>query len=294
MPDFPFKRCEHKLDKNQHGFLPDRSCDTQLIPFYDNLARTLNNGSRTDVIYFDFEKAFDSVNHDKILEKLKTQFKIDGLLLKFVVEYLKDRNQCVVIGNAQSSLLPVLSGVPQGSILGPLLFVIFINDIGDKISDKSNISLYADDTKLYREINLDCDHDALQKDIDTLNDWALKNLMKFHPNKCKALPVTLCKPSLYSTALPFYNFIYCLGNSPIDFIRSQKDLGVHFNSTLTWTEHNNFLYSKANKYLGLLKRTCHFVKNIQQRRSLYLALIRSQFEHCSSVWSSSNITTIKA
>ena len=286
------KRCEHKLSKNQHGFLPGRSCETQLIPFYDNLACTLNNGSRTDIVYFDFQKAFDSVNHDIILNKLKIQFNIDGLLLKFFVEYLKDRKQCVIIGNEKSSLLPVLSGVPQGSIVGPLLFVIFINDIGDKISENSCISLYADDTKLYREIKYDHDQEALQKDIDVLNDWSLKNLMKFHPDKSKILSVTLCKPPIYSTVLPIYNFTYCLGNIPIDLTRSQRDLGVTINSTLTWTEHNNLLYSKANKNLGLLKCTCHFVKNIQQRRSLYLALIRSQFEHCSSVWSSNNTTTI--
>ena len=286
-------RCSSKLKQHQHGFLPGKSCETQLIPFYDNLARTLNDGSRTDIIYFDFAKAFDSVNHDLILHKLKTQFNIDGLLLKFFVEYLSNRDQIVVVGNKKSSLLRVESGVPQGSILGPLLFVIFIDDISNGLSEDSNIALYADDTKLYRAINNDADHLALQYDINTLNDWATKNLMRFHPDKCKVLSVTLCKPPIYSNVLPFYNFIYCLGNTPLDFVRSEKDLGVHINSTLTWTEHNNFIYSKANRKLGLLKRTCHFVKNLKQRRSLYLAIIRSQFEHCSSVWSSNNSTTIK-
>ena len=102
-----------KIDKRQHGFLPSKSCETQLIPYYDMLAQNLNKGSRTDVIYFDFAKAFDSVNHDIILHKLKHKFGIDGLLLKFFVEYLSKRYQRVVINGSSSSDLLVNSGVPQ-------------------------------------------------------------------------------------------------------------------------------------------------------------------------------------
>ena len=287
------QRVEHKLEKRQHGFLPNKSCESQLIPFYDNLACTLNKSSRTDVIYFDFAKAFDSVNHDIILSKLKRNFNIDGLLLKFFVEYLSSRTQKVVVSNECSTELPVLSGVPQGSILGPLLFVIFINDIGNGLSKNSQLALYADDTKLYREIILDIDHELLQNDINILYDWSIKNKMKFHPNKCKVLTVSLQRTNnIYSQALPFSNFIYCLGDTPIDFVNSEKDLGVYINSSLTWTEHCDFLYSKANRMFGLLKRTCHFVKNRCQRRSLYLAMIRSQFEHCSNVWAPSSVTTL--
>ena len=287
------KRIENKLDHRQHGFLPRKSCETQLIPFYDNLACSLNKGSRTDIVYFDFSKAFDSVNHDKILNKLKYKFGIDGMLLKFLTEYLSNRFQKVVVENTQSDLLPVLSGVPQGSIIGPLLFVLFINDIGEGISENSSISLYADDTKLYREINSDQDHEALQQDINVLSNWATNNLMRFHPDKCKVLTVSLQhEPPLLIQALPFSKFVYCLGNTPLEFVNSEKDLGVHFNKSLTWTEHCNVLFSKANRNLGLVRRTCHFIKNTRQRRNLYLALIRSQFEHCSPVWSPSSKVTM--
>ena len=287
------KRVESKLDHRQHGFLPRKSCETQLIPFYDNLACTLNKGSRTDIVYFDFAKAFDSVNHDKILHKLKHKFGIDGMLLKFITDYLSNRYQKVVVENSQSDLLPVLSGVPQGSIIGPLLFVIFINDIGEGISENSSISLYADDTKLYREINNDQDHEVLQQDINVLSNWATNNLMRFHPDKCKILTVSLQHdPSPLIQALPFSKFVYCIGNTALEFVNSEKDLGVHFNKSLTWTEHCNFLFSKANRNLGLIRRTCHFIKNTRQRRNLYLALIRSQFEHCSPVWSPSSKVTM--
>ena len=118
-----YHRCKDKIDSRQHGFLPGKSCGTQLLEFCDSLNLSLNKNIRSDVIYFDFAKAFDSVSHDIILHKLKTQFQIDGLLLNFVKEYLRNRKQTVVIGNSNSSMVSVKSGVPHGSILGPLLFV---------------------------------------------------------------------------------------------------------------------------------------------------------------------------
>ena len=141
-------KCENKLNEFQHGFLPSKSCTTKMIPFADSLSISLNDRVRCDVVYFDFSKAFDSVNHDIILWKLKHQFKIDGRLLKFFVNYLQHRSQRVVINGEMSSLRPVTSGVPQGSILGPLFFVLFINDMTACVSEGTNIALYADDTDL--------------------------------------------------------------------------------------------------------------------------------------------------
>jgi len=125
----------------------------------------------------------------------------------FCLSYLEGRNQRVVIGGSKSSTLPVHSGVPQGSILGPLLFVIFINDMLPTISEGTSIALYADDTKIWREIKCDIDQIKLQKDIDSLYLWSIKNKMKFHPDKCKALSIT---NKHLSSELPFFEFIYTI------------------------------------------------------------------------------------
>ena len=148
--------------------------------FCDNLTISLNNNVRSDVIYFDFAKAFDSVNHDLILEKLKSLYKINGFLLGFIKAYLKDRKQLVVLGNCISPAMPVLSGVPQGSIIGPSLFVLFMNDISNGFSEGTNICMYADDTKIWRVVENDRNHLILLRDIDYLFDWSIRNKMNIH------------------------------------------------------------------------------------------------------------------
>ena len=174
------------LDQRQHGFLNDKSCTTNMASFSDSVVLSINDCKTfgVDVVYFDFSKAFDSVSHDLILFKLKYYFGIDGRLLKFIENYLYGREQCVVLNSVKSSLKPVISGVPQGSILGPIFFGIFINDLPACLNEGTQIALYADDTKIWRSICSDHDHVMLQKDIDNLNDWAMRNKMKFHPRKC--------------------------------------------------------------------------------------------------------------
>jgi retron-type reverse transcriptase len=234
-----------KIDKRQHGFLPSKSCETQLIPYNDMLAQNLNKGSRTDVIYFEFAKAFDSVNHDIILYKLKHKFGIDGLLLKFFVEYLCKRYQRDVINGSSSSDLLVNSGVPQGSILGPVLFVLFINDISDDVDAKSSICLYADDTKLYRRIETSDDQAMLQNDINHLYDWANLNKMRFHPDKCKLLSVTLNRDNYPGSP-------YKLGDVNISHVDIEKDLGVYITSRLNWTDHSNYRIMFILKLIEIL------------------------------------------
>ena len=160
-------RTEMKIDPPQHG-LRNKSCNTNLLSFTNSVSLSLHDKVGVDVIYFHFAKAFDTVSHDIILYKLKTQYNIDGTLLKFFINYLQGRSQRVVLETAESECTDVLSGVPQGSILGPLLFLLFINDVYIGLDKDTNIGQYADDTKIWRKINTESDCAVLQNDIDTL------------------------------------------------------------------------------------------------------------------------------
>ena len=150
------------------------------------------------------------------------------------------------------------------------------------ISQGTNIALYADDTKIWREILYSQDHFTLQKDIEKLYDWSIANKMKFHPSKCKALSVTKQNNILHN--LPFTLFQYRMNSVYIDYVSSQVDLGVTVNTKLNWNEHCDKLTDKANSQLGLLMRTCHFTMNKRQKRTFYLTIVRSIFEHCSIIW----------
>ena len=284
LKDELLSRTSHLLNSQQHGFLYSKSCTTNMVLFSDNVVLSINDiqSLSTDVIYFDFSKAFDSVNHDLMLQKLKSLYGIDGRLLKFIMNYLFDRKQAVVLDGIKSSMKPVLSGVPQGSILGPILFVLFINDLPEGLNDGTYLALYADDTKLWRSIKNESDIAQLQKDIDLLHTWSLNNKMNFHPQKCKVLSIKH-RPSPLAM-LPFVAYHYNLAENILEYADSEKDLGVHINKNFNFNEHQEKLLTKASQQLGILKRTCYFINDIKRRRVLYLSLVRSQFEHCSQVW----------
>ena len=280
-----FDRCREMINPIQHGFLPNRSCATNLINLTDNIVTNLYKDIGANIIYFDFAKAFDTVNHDLLINKLKNNFNIDGRLLKFITNHLKDRCQRVGLDNIFSDFQYVQSGVPQGSILGPLLFTLFINDINSGISTDTNICLFADDTKIWRPMETEHDCAILQKDIEYLNKWCDSNKMRFNPEKCKVVSVVRNPNNVtLLNSLPFSQFNYTLGNSILDYECFQKDLGVFVNNSFTWSEHHQFIISKASQMLGLTKRTCQFLVKSSSKRTLYLTLVRSQFEHCSTIW----------
>ena len=272
-----------KIDKRQHGFLRNRSCNSNLLLFTESIVRALHEKIGTDIIYFDFAKAFDTVSHDLILKKLKTQYNIDGALLKFFTDYLRSRKQRVILDNVISESVDVLSGVPQGSILGPLLFVLFINDIYANIDNDSNIALFADDTKIWRDINSESDCETLQNDINMLSIWSRNNKMSFHPDKCKALSIYDCRPD-FVKVLPFALRYYNINGNVIEFCENERDLGVIVSSNFKWDEQHDKILKKTHQMLGFTKRTCHFIKDARKRRSLYISLVRSNFEHRSIIW----------
>ena len=175
------------LHNAQHGFRKRRSCETQLINTVHNFASALNNREQIDAILLDMSKAFDTVPHERLCHKLSL-YGIRGTTLRWIRSFLTGRTQKVILNGQESRTTKVSSGVPQGSVLGPLLFIIYINDMPNNIT--SNIKLYADDALLYRTIHFVTDTGILQHDLDMLHQWASTWLMTFNPTKCEFLQLT--------------------------------------------------------------------------------------------------------
>ena len=171
----------------QHGFREKRSCETQLIMLIEDHARSASVGKQTDIILLDFSKAFDKVNHSKLLWKLH-QYGIRGQVLSWVRAFLGSRSQQEVIEGEESESIPVTSGVPQGSVLGPILFLIYINDLPDEV--RSQVRLLANDTALHLTMESEDDGSALQNDLDILSVWETRWDMEFNPSKCQVVHVS--------------------------------------------------------------------------------------------------------
>ena len=170
--------------REQHGFVKGRSCITQLLEVMDAWTKILDSGGSVDIIYTDFMKAFDSVVHRRLLSKV-TAHGIKGKVLGWITAFLSDRSQCVVINGVHSQWSSVTSGVPQGSVCGPLLFVLYINDLPDTCA--CQVRLFADDTKIYTRSDSEEGTKALQKDLDSLQLWSDNWLLRFHPEKYHVL-----------------------------------------------------------------------------------------------------------
>ena len=169
----------------QHGFIKGRSCITQLLATLDRWTEGIDGGGDVDAVYLDFSKCFDSVPHERLLMKIG-KYGIKGKLWDWVADFLRGRHQQVSIRGYLSAIAAVLSGIPQGSVLDPLLFVIFINEMPDMVH--TCIQMFADDTKLFTHIKDESDVARLQDDLDSLQSWADAWQLRFNPDKCKVLP----------------------------------------------------------------------------------------------------------
>jgi hypothetical protein len=242
--------------------LRGRSTVTQLLEVYHNIIETVASGKEVDIIYLDLSKAFDKVPHSLLLLKLNS-YGISGSLLSWFSSYLTDRYQRVVLDGVYSDWLPITSGVPQGSILGPLLFLVYVNDLPSYTNSQSTIALFADDSKLYKSINLPDSTLHLQNDLNNLHKWSLDWAMKFNKSKCKALRVSRKKTKIVSQ--------YYLDGQPPECVPYVKDLGVTVCSDMSWSRHIEETVAKANRTLGLVKRTCKDTHD-QRVRKYYSAL----------------------
>ena len=236
----------------------------------------LDNKGQIDCIYLDFQKAFDSVPHKRLLSKLKATG-INGNLLGWISNFLTDRTQQVTVNGALSQLIEVLSGVPQGSVLGPLLFLIFINDLPSCV--QSDAYLFADDTKVFRQIHCKNDQVALQRDMTTLSVWCEDWLLKFNSKKCKT--VTFGKQLLFDKAY------YVTDESGVkhEILKDtyEKDIGVTMDKDLNFSLHIGEKVKTANQIMGIIRRCFQYLTE-EMFLTLYTTLVRPHLEYAVSVW----------
>ena len=215
----------------QHGFRERTSCETQLI---EDLGRTMTRDKQTDLILINFSKAFDKVNHLKLLYKLQVHC-VQGKALKWIESFLVGRSQTEVLDGESSDELPVLSGAPQGSVLGPVLFLLYIYDLPDSL--QSQVRLFADDTAVYLTVHGQEDAAKLQNDLDILQEWERVWDMEFNPYKCQTLHITRSRRPFNST--------YTMHGQVLDSVDSARYLGVDIASDLHFSQHVNGTTSNA-------------------------------------------------
>ena len=236
-----------QLNECQFGFLQNRSCLTQLLSSFSQIYDSLENKNHCDVIYLDFKKAFDSVPHNELLFKL-WHVGITGPLWLWFKNYLTSRSHFVLLDFVSSDVhvLPVLSGVPQGSVLGPLLFLIYVNDIPDSVPH-SSAYLFADDTKVLKSIQSFNDSLDLQRDIDSLVEWCREWKLSLNEIKCAAVRYSL---SSKCTTQPTYT----IKNILIKSSTTHCDLGIMVDQNLSWDKHYNHISFKAYRSLHFIRR----------------------------------------
>ena len=226
-----FLKSNGSLSNKQFGFLGGRSTVIQLLQIMDKWTEILDRGGVIDVVYCDFQKAFDTVPHKRLIEVL-AYYGFTNPLLSWVKDFLTGRTQQVIVNGCISRKYEVTSGVPQGSVLGPVLFVIYINLLIEK-SNSKNLHVYADDLKIFEEIKGAEDADGLQKEIDTLYDWTQYSFLKLHPGKCVVMRI---KPKRKTMSV---NSFYDIDQTRLKIVKTEKDLGIVFDDELSFREHIN-------------------------------------------------------
>ena len=262
----------------QWGFQQKKSTVTALLSVTRDWLTSLDQRKDVHCVFFDLKKAFDTVPHRRLMSKLK-ELHLHPILLTWVHNYLCGREQGVIVNGETSDPVHVISGVPQGSVLGPLLFLIYIDDITSiQLSEGTKLSLYADDMLLYKTISSEYDYMELQHDINRIHLWSETNKMQFNVSKCKCTLISRKK----SSACPALS----LNNQTMEVVQSYRYLGVVISSDLSWSPHIQLICKKARKVLGLLYR--NFAKYISDSGvilRLYKALVRPHLEYAAQVWS---------
>ena len=276
---------DNKLIKDsQHGFMQGKSCSTNLVEFLEKVTKTVDGGKPVDVFYLDFAKAFDKVPRERLLLKLHAKG-VSGRLLNWIRIWLTNRTQQVKIGGQSSEKCEVKSGVPQGTVLGPPLFTVFIDDLDDYAVLIELLIKFADDTKGFKEINGLEDRKSLQETLDNLYEWARIWGMSFNVKKCKIMHIGHKNP----------NYEYFMNGEKFMEVEEERDIGVLVHKSLKPTRHCKKAAATAGAVLKTISRNFHYRdRNIFLR--LYKQYVRPHLEFASPAWSpwlSSDINMIE-
>ena len=259
----------HKIDPNQHGFVEGKSCLSNLLESIDDVIAMLEDDKPVDVFYFDFCKAFDSVPHYRLLAKLEN-LGIRGKTLDIIRDFLSHRTFRTYVGGAFSKLRFVLSGVPQGSVLGPLLFLLFINDLPDYVQSISK--LFADDLKVIVDAS---DKETVCNMLKNLENWQNMWLLKFNPAKCKIMHIPF-------NGNPMHD--YSFSGTILESTDVERDLGVLTTPDFTWKQNIQSCISKANSMIAWITRSIVTRDKIVMR-NVYKCIVRPHLEYCAQLWS---------
>lgn len=264
---------QQKLSPFQHGFMEHRSTVSNLLSFSDYVSSALDKQVQVDVVYTDFSKAFDRISHQIILNKL-SMCGFSESLVCFFESYLTNRTQFVSYNGHNSEHYVSTSGVPQGSNLGPLMFLVFINDIVEVINCEK--LLFADDLKIYSTISNQFDCLALQNNLNKIQVWCDKNNLQMNVAKCKVISYSRCRNPIL--------FNYTFNSSTLQRCDSIRDLGVVFDSRLTFHDHISHISACSMRMLGFIIRNSYLFSNELALKCLYFSFVRSKLEYCSLVW----------
>lgn len=259
----------------QHGFFPCRSIDTNLVSYSDHILSAMDCQTQMDSVYTDFSKAFDKINHNILIMKL-SEIGIHGDLLRWLTSYLFNRSQIISVNGFISEPYVATSGVPQGSHLGPLLFLIYVNDIGSSFTF-CKFLLYADDLKLFAPVSSLADCYCIQNDLDSFHNYCLINKLHLNFDKCVCISFT--------RNINKFAFDYNLNNIVLKQVLQIKDLGVVFDNKMLFCAHVDYLLSQCNRMLGFVIRTCKQFTLISAMKALYYSFVYSKLNYAAVVWS---------
>jgi hypothetical protein len=280
--DMLFYLMSHKLiSKQQHGFLCRKSTTTNLLETLNDWSLAINQKKGVAAAYIDYAKAFDTVCHDKLCHKLAA-YGIAGTLLQWIGSFLSDRSMCTRVGSSLSSYCELSSGVIQGSVLGPLLFVLYINDIIDLFPDVSLCKMYADDVKLYTTLECENDSQLLQTMLDDVQRWSDLWQLNISYKKCNIIVLGNVKTSV--------DFV--LNGNVIQKVESLRDLGVIVSCNLKFSDHINKIVCRAHARANLIHK-CFVSRDTATLVFAFTTYVRPLLEYASCVWSPQTIGLIK-